>query len=136
MSAQEQFWGALARRDIPSLKQACAGGANINALDAEGATALFHVCVRGDLALGECLLQLGADPNISADEPTASMFCENLFDVVTQSQFLIDWETFTAIAQMLVQYGAKDGKGNVPDYVLDGSRKQQALEIQRRGGSN
>jgi ankyrin repeat protein len=58
---------AIRQGDLAAVKTSLAHGADVNARDAKGATALMYAAIYGDLECVNLLLDKGADPNSSND---------------------------------------------------------------------
>jgi hypothetical protein len=48
------------------------------------------------------------------------------------AQFLLDWEKYTPIYELLVERGARDSENEIPDPAANVLRHQRALALQRR----
>jgi ankyrin repeat protein len=105
------------------------GGADINARCDEGASVLFAASLSGDVEMVRLLLDLGADANLVAEEPGASIYCPKVVDVIYQAQFLMDWAKYTPVLELLLARGATDERGQVPAFNTE-SRKRGCLENQ------
>ncbi|HLK19883.1 MAG TPA: ankyrin repeat domain-containing protein, partial [Bryobacteraceae bacterium] len=57
----------IRKGDLAAVTSSLAHGANVNARDAKGATALMYAALYGDTRFVDLLLQKGADPNLSND---------------------------------------------------------------------
>src|ERR1035438_4369901 len=58
---------AIRKGDLAAVKTLLAHGADVNARDAKGASALMYAAIYGDLECMNLLLDKGADPNASND---------------------------------------------------------------------
>ena len=121
---------AVGAGDQVQIRKLVNAGVDINGLYDEGASVLFAASLSGDVELVQLLLDLGADPNLVAQEPSASIYAPKVLDLVMQAQFLIDWTTFTPILELLVRNGATDSDGEVPTPEIDTVRKHRSLEKQ------
>src|ERR1700689_1338609 len=63
----EQLLGEIRKGDIARVRALLEHGADVNARDSKGATALMHATIDGDLECVNLLLEKGADPNASND---------------------------------------------------------------------
>ncbi len=63
----DQLLGEIRKGDLAALRSSLAHGANANARDAKGATALMYAVLYGDVEYVNLLLDKGADPNASND---------------------------------------------------------------------
>ncbi|HSO07456.1 MAG TPA: ankyrin repeat domain-containing protein [Pelomicrobium sp.] len=61
-----QLEQALARGDVETVRRRLAAGADVDARDRRGQTALMRAAHEGDAAMVAALLEHGADPNASA----------------------------------------------------------------------
>jgi len=63
----DQLLGEIRKGDLGAVRLSLAHGANVNARDAKGATALMYAALYGDVEFVNLLLDKGADPNASND---------------------------------------------------------------------
>lgn len=63
----DRLLGEIRKGDLGAVKSSLAHGANVNAHDTKGATALMYAVLYGDAQFVNMLLQKGADPNLSND---------------------------------------------------------------------
>jgi len=63
----EQLLGEIRKGDLAAVRSSLAHGANVNARDTKGATALMYAALYGDVDFVNLLLEKGADPNLSND---------------------------------------------------------------------
>jgi ankyrin repeat protein len=63
----ERLLGEIRKGDIAQVRALLEHGANVNARDSKGATALMHAALYGDFECMNLLLEKGADPNASND---------------------------------------------------------------------
>jgi hypothetical protein len=59
------------------------------------------------------MLEHGADPNLVADEPPASIYTEKPLDLAHQARFLMDWDKYHPIVKLLEAFGATNDIGEV-----------------------
>ncbi len=111
MNLFEKFYAAVEEEDISEVEKIIDNGFDLNARDEEGATVLFFMILQGNIELIKLLLECGANPNISADEPAASIFTEKPLDLAQQLRFLTNWEKYHPIVKLLENFGAKDFEG-------------------------
>jgi hypothetical protein len=128
--AQARLVKGVERADLTAIRDALAAGANVNALDNDGASVILYACLAADADVVRLLLDEGADPNARADEPAASTLAETPLDLVMQAQIVLDWEKYTPIYELLVARGAVDADGAAPDSTLNPSRRDRALTWQ------
>jgi hypothetical protein len=84
----------------------------------------------GDLEMVRPLLDLGADPNLEAEEPASRFYAPKALDMVMQAQFLMDWAKYTPVFALLLSHGASESGGQVPTPADTEIRRQRALERQ------
>jgi ankyrin repeat protein len=63
----DQLLGEIRKGDIAAVRALLEHGADVNARDSKGATALMHATIYSDLECVNLLLEKGADPNASND---------------------------------------------------------------------
>jgi hypothetical protein len=76
------------------------------------------------------LIDLGADPNLEAEEPAASLYAPRALDMVMQAQFLMDWEKYTPMFELLLARGASELDGRIPTPAETETRRVRALAYQ------
>ena len=74
----------------------------------DGAPALFFAILKGNLPMVQLLLDHGADPNYRAEEPVATIYAENPLSLAKGARFLLNWDQYQPIAQLLEKFGAVD----------------------------
>ncbi|HEX4518475.1 MAG TPA: ankyrin repeat domain-containing protein [Gaiellaceae bacterium] len=132
--SQAELLRAVATDDLRGIDKALAAGADINARCDDGASVLYLACIRGNVEVVRALLELGADANLRADLPAADMYAETPLGLVKGAQFLLDWEKYTPIYDLLVERGAVDQGRRVPVSAdNDARRRWHALTWQAKG---
>jgi hypothetical protein len=53
------------------------------------------------------MLEHGADPNLQADEPAATIYTERPLDLALQARFLMNWDKYDPIVKLLERFGAR-----------------------------
>ena len=81
---------------------------NVPCSELDGAPALFLAILKGNFPMIQFLLDHGADPNYRAEEPTATIYAENPLSLAKQARFLLNWEQYQPIVQLLEKFGAVD----------------------------
>src|ERR1035441_4703461 len=66
-NAGDELLAAIRKGDLAAVKTSLAHGADVNARDAKGASALMYAAIYGDLECVNLLLDKDADPNSSND---------------------------------------------------------------------
>ena len=82
------------------------GSHDLNTLCDQGASVIYGAILRGNLPMVQLLLEKGANPNLVAREPAASIYAERPLDLARQCRFLLDWDKYDPIVQLLKQFGA------------------------------
>ena len=144
--AQDAVVRAAEAGDVDGLQKALAAGADVNARDTEGWTALMYMADQGSILLVELLLEAGADPNIQlADGATALIIAvvHGYTEIVTAlvesgadpniqladgatSLFIAVAHGYTEIVTALVEAGA--------DPLIKGPQEKTALDVVRMRG--
>lgn len=109
----EQLLSAIAAHDFVRVHTLVTEGLDLNVRCDQGATPLFGAVLVGELDLVRLLLDHGADPNIVAHEPAATVYHERVIDLALGARHLLDWEKYQRIAELLVARGALDADGRV-----------------------
>ncbi len=113
---QDDLMQAVSADDLPGIRAAVAAGADPNARSYEGASILHYACIHGNLEVVRTLLDLGGDPNVRAEPPGDEILDPTALDTVIGARFLMDWEKYDPIYDLLVARGARDSDGEVPDH--------------------
>ena len=69
---------------------------------------MFFAILQGNIKIVQLLLENGADADIMAEEPAASIFTEKPLDLAQQLRFLMNWDKYHPIVKLLEKFGAKD----------------------------
>jgi len=77
----------------------------------EGAPALHGAILRGNITIIRLLLEHGANPNLIADEPAASVLTANPLELAMQARHLMDFEKYDPVVKLLEEFGATDAEG-------------------------
>jgi hypothetical protein len=116
--------------DTAEVRRLIQSGVNVNARCDEGASVLFLACLNANVEMVQLLLDLGADPNLIAEEPASGKYCEKVLDMVMQAQFLMHWDIYTLVFDALVSKGATQSDGTVPNAKEEAARRRRAYELQ------
>lgn len=132
MQSFEKFYAAVEREDIAEIEKLINDGFDLNKFDEEGATVLFFAILQGNIEIVQLLLERGANADITADEPAASIFTEKPLDLAQQLRFLTNWDKYHPIVKLLEKFDATDfeGRGDVSEEKLNEIKeraKQQGL---------
>jgi len=114
--------------DVSEAERLIESGLDLNHPCDEGATPLYAAILNGHNTLVRQMLDRGADPNFVADEPAASMYTEKPLDLAMQARFLMDWDRFHPIVQILIECGATDFDGNTESSDQLAVMRQRARE--------
>ncbi|HEV8429527.1 MAG TPA: ankyrin repeat domain-containing protein [Pyrinomonadaceae bacterium] len=110
-SAQEQLIKAVVENDVNELKRLIAAGVDLNARCDQGASLLFAAVLGSHPELVRLMLENGADPNLIADEPAATIYTDKPLELARQARFLMDWDKYDLMVKLLVEFGATDSDG-------------------------
>lgn len=110
-SAQEQLIKAVVDNDVNELKRLIAAGVDLNARCDQGASLLFAAVLGSHPELVRLMLENGADPNLIADEPAATIYTDKPLELACQARFLMDWDRYDLMVKLLVEFGATDSDG-------------------------
>ena len=108
----EQIMTAIVGDDATEVKHLTARGIDLNYRCDQGASLLFGAILKGNPTIVRHLLDLGADPNLVADEPASVIYTETPLELARQARFLMDWDKYHPIVQLLVEFGATDSDGS------------------------
>jgi len=109
----DKLFDAINTGDVDEARRLIETGLDLNSPCDQGATPLYAAILRGHQALVRLMLSRGADPNFVASEPAASIYTEKPLDLAMQARFLMDWDKFHPIVNMLMEFGATDFDGKV-----------------------
>ena len=144
--AQDAVVRAAEAGDVDGLQKALAAGADVNARDEEGWTALMYVTDQGSMLLVELMLAAGADPNIRLADGATALFIAVVrghTEIVTllleagadpnirladgaTALFIAVVHGYTEIVTALVEAGA--------DPLIKGPEGETALDVVRMRG--
>ena len=105
-SVHKELLAAIADGQIDKAKNLARTGINLNARCDHGASVLFSAILSGDVSLVRLMLELGADPNLVAEEPGATIYAEKPLELAEQARFFLDKDKYQPIADLLDQFGA------------------------------
>jgi ankyrin repeat protein len=116
-----------------AVRAAVAAGADVNARSYEGASVLYVACLRANPDVVRTLLDLGADPNLRSEPPSDEVFDRTPLDTVKGARFLMDWDRYDPIYELLVSRGATDTDGHVEEAADRATSRGRALLWQEKG---
>ena len=91
----------------------------------QGAPPLFLAILKGNLSMVQLLLEHGADPNYSADEPAASIYTKKPLALARQARLLMNWDQYHPIVQLLERFGATDEEAPIEtQYSLEKTKAE------------
>jgi ankyrin repeat protein len=124
--------GAVVEDNVQDVQRLIENGIELNSRCDQGASALFGAILHGNLSIIRLMLGHGADPNLLADEPAATIYCEKPLDLARQASFLMDWEKYDSIVKLLESFGATDCDGRVESDEDSKARETRARDWQAR----
>lgn len=129
---QDHLLAAIDSNDLESASQLITGEIDLNApcTELQGASVLFLAILNGNLAMVQLLLEHGADPNVRAPEPAASIYTEQPLALAKQSRMLMNWEQYHPIVMLLEQFGAIDEGASIESEGRLEKTKPEAREWQ------
>ncbi|MFO0804581.1 MAG: serine/threonine-protein kinase [Gemmataceae bacterium] len=125
---------AVTSGDRARIKQLVANGVNINARCDQGASVLFYACLSADVKLVKLLLELGADPNLTAEGEAIGVYAPKPLDLVMQAMVLMDWSRYKPLFELLLRHDATDWRGNEPTAGSVRELRERAEERRRNPG--
>ena len=124
--SDKKFLNLCKLGDVRKVEEALWHGANANAKENKGGTALHEAAFRGYSDVAEVLLKYGADVNATSYGETA------LYNAAGQGN--------TKVAELLLRYGAdvnaKDDDGNTALHTAAGEGEADTVELLLKHGAN
>jgi ankyrin repeat protein len=105
-SLHEELLQAIGDDQIEKAKHLIRTGIDLNVRCDQGAYVLFAAILSGDVSLVRLMLELGADPNLVAEDPAATVYAENPLELAQGASFLLDRDKYQPIVDLLSQFGA------------------------------
>lgn len=109
----EQLMTAVVADNTNEVRRLIAMGIDLNHRCDQGASVLFGAILHGNPLVVRLFLEHGADPNLIADEPAASIYTDKPLALARQARFLMDWDKYAPIVGLLAEFGATDSEGRV-----------------------
>ena len=109
----EQFMTAVVENNVCEVTRLIESGLDLNYRCDQGTSALSGAILEGNLSLIQLMLENGADPNLVADEPAATIYTEKPLSLARQARFLMDWDRYHPIVELLEAFGATNDHGEV-----------------------
>jgi len=97
MNLHESLMTAVAGDNLDEAKRLIQGGLDLNSRCDQGASVLFGAILGGNYSILLLMLEHGADPNLIAEEPAASIYTEKPYALAKQCRFLMDWGKYDRI---------------------------------------
>jgi len=104
----EELLAAIASNDFEEAGCLIRSGLDLNVRCAQGASALYPAILSGEVSLVRLMLEHGADPNLVANEPAASIYTEKPLELAKQARFLMNRVRFEPIVKLLEEFGATE----------------------------
>lgn len=99
---------AIADGQIEEAKRLVLTGIDLNVRCCEGASILYPAILTGSVSLVRLMLEQGADPNLTAQEPAATVYAEKPLELAMQASFLLDQDKYDPLVKLLKQFGATE----------------------------
>ena len=109
----EEFMTAVGEDDVREVTRLIGSGIDLNYRCDQGSSALFGAILGGNLIIIGLMLEHGADPNLVATEPAASIYTSKPLDLACQARFLMDWNKYDPVVKLLEAFGATNDDGEV-----------------------
>ena len=109
----EQLMGAVGEDSVEKVQELIQNNIDLNSRCDQGASALSGAIVHGNLSIVQLMLEHGADSNLLADDPAATIYGKKPLDLALQARFLMDWDKYHPIVKLLESFGATDCDGPV-----------------------
>ncbi|MDQ3816352.1 MAG: hypothetical protein M3362_01520 [Acidobacteriota bacterium] len=126
----ERLLTAIAESNLVEAERLVRSGVDLNVRCDQGASVLYAGILSGDASLVRLILERGADPNLLADEPAASIYTEKPLELAMQARFLMDWDKYHPIVSLLEEFGATDVDGRGESESDSEARERRAREWQ------
>ena len=128
----EQLMTSVVEDNDDEVKQLIITGIDLNARCDQGASPLFGAILHGNPVIISLMLEHGADPNLIAAEPAATIYTEKPLALALQARFLLDWDKYHPIVKLLESSGATDSDGRIESDADLRVREIRAREWQAR----
>jgi hypothetical protein len=106
MTFSDQLMAAINDGNFEEVNSLINGSADLNVRCDQGASVIYGAILIGNISIVKLLLENGADPNLVALEPAAWIYADRPLDLARQCRFLLDWDTYNPIVELLSQFGA------------------------------
>ena len=110
-TAHHRLLAAIADNDVVSFDRLLTDDVDLDVPFDDGAPILFAAVLHGNEHFVLRLIQSGANPNFIAHEPACDTYAPKPLDLAMQARFLMDWDKFAPIVNLLQQNGATDSDG-------------------------
>jgi len=127
MTFSDQLMTAIADDEVECVRSLMSASRDLNVRCDEGASVIYGAILGGNTSIVRLLLENGADPNFVADEPAATIYADRPLDLAKQCRFLLDWDKYSPIVELLKQFGATET--NRPE-ITDAEVERRAREWQ------
>ena len=127
---------AIEQDNIDGVRQFIQNGFALNVPDEDGASILFYAIMQGNLNIIRLLLENGADPNFIAQDPAATIYAEKPLDLAQQLRFIMDWDKYHPIVELLQKFGATDFNEQVDTSADFVEMEQRARQWQAQNSAN
>jgi hypothetical protein len=125
-----ELLAAIADGREATLKSLVAGGLDLNVSLGDEPPPLFAAILAANRSVIDVLIDHGADVNFEPESPADCLYAPRPLDWAMQLRFLLDWDKYQPVAELLAGRGATDldGFSELPDLdqVRERAREQQA----------
>lgn len=126
----DQLLTAIAESNLVEAERLIRSGVDLNVRCDQGAPVLYAGILSGNMSLVRLMLEHGADPNLLADEPAASIYAEKPLELAMQARFLMEWDKYHPIVRLLEEFGATDVDERIESESDFEARERRAREWQ------
>jgi len=126
----EELMTAISDLRVDEVERLLKNDIDLNRRCDQGASVLFGAVLLGNANLVRLLLEHGADPNLCAHEPAATIYTEKPLNLARQARFLWDWDKYQPIVKLIEEFGGTDEEGQVESADDMSIREARAREWQ------
>ena len=119
MELFDKLADAIVQNNIVEVEQIISDSFALDETDEDGAPVLYTAIMHGNLQIVRLLLERGANPNFVAEESAAIIYAEKPLELVQGLRFILDWDKYQPLSNLLVEFGATDSEGQTDISEVD-----------------